>query len=422
MAPSNSSARQTKADSGGAEASTLVSKMVMHFVPEIAPANLISELELGLTLYQANVLGAINADLEARIIEILNRWLPHLVKNPNQRALTRVVNSVISPGQSGIDRTRSALIALKGWDSQYLVTQSKTLWGSLFQQLFEGKLEVFESKGQVCNTCKKKIKKDQYGFKHIKLNQNSDIWYLHAECLATSLIREQAKKYRSAKGALDKQAIAVRGILNANKNDINLKGKKLDFQLLGTSINYEGWLQSLLNTWTRNNTSVKEDFRPSYESAFREFAGAFAEYAKTNQFPVQAIKERLAKHLEASIVESVLERALQTDREAKNRESQSAGPFMYKVSTHPDLSDKSDKIQRIITIDAKQYNDARAVGEAFRTGNSVILNCTSMVEDDRKRIIDFASGLVFAENGTIQRLAPSVFLLESEKNKAGSKE
>jgi cell division inhibitor SepF len=70
-----------------------------------------------------------------------------------------------------------------------------------------------------------------------------------------------------------------------------------------------------------------------------------------------------------------------------------------------------DEIQRVITIDAKSYQDARKVAEAFRAGNPVILNCTEMAEDDRKRIIDFASGLIFGNHGTIERVTKHVFLL-----------
>jgi cell division inhibitor SepF len=70
-----------------------------------------------------------------------------------------------------------------------------------------------------------------------------------------------------------------------------------------------------------------------------------------------------------------------------------------------------EETQRVISVDVKSYADAPRVAEAFRAGNPVILNCTEMAEDDRKRIIDFASGLIFGNHGTIERVTRHVFLL-----------
>jgi cell division inhibitor SepF len=70
-----------------------------------------------------------------------------------------------------------------------------------------------------------------------------------------------------------------------------------------------------------------------------------------------------------------------------------------------------DETQRVITIDAKSYQDRLKVAEAFRAGNPVILNCSEMAEEDRKRIVDFASGLIFGNRGTIERVTNHVFLL-----------
>jgi WhiB family redox-sensing transcriptional regulator len=66
---------------------------------------------------------------------------------------------------------------------------------------------------------------------------------------------------------------------------------------------------------------------------------------------------------------------------------------------------------RIITFHPNSFSDGRNIGEALRTGNAVIMNCTEMKEDDRKRIIDFVSGLIFANGGSIERVSNKVFLL-----------
>lgn len=67
--------------------------------------------------------------------------------------------------------------------------------------------------------------------------------------------------------------------------------------------------------------------------------------------------------------------------------------------------------QRIITVQPHIYNDAKRIGEDFRTGTPVILNLTEMSDPDAKRIIDFSSGLAFGLHGTIEKIAKNVFLL-----------
>lgn len=69
------------------------------------------------------------------------------------------------------------------------------------------------------------------------------------------------------------------------------------------------------------------------------------------------------------------------------------------------------ELSRIITLHPRTYNEARTVGEHFRDGTPVIMNLTEMSDDDAKRLVDFAAGLVFATRGTIERITAKVFLL-----------
>ena len=65
----------------------------------------------------------------------------------------------------------------------------------------------------------------------------------------------------------------------------------------------------------------------------------------------------------------------------------------------------------IITLQPRSYSEARKVGEYYREGNPVIINLDDMEESERKRLVDFASGLVFGLNGRIERISLKVFLL-----------
>lgn len=68
-------------------------------------------------------------------------------------------------------------------------------------------------------------------------------------------------------------------------------------------------------------------------------------------------------------------------------------------------------IYRITTLHPRSYNDARRIGEEYREGVPVIINLTGMDDNDAKRIVDFAAGLVFGLRGTIERVTNKVFLL-----------
>lgn len=68
-------------------------------------------------------------------------------------------------------------------------------------------------------------------------------------------------------------------------------------------------------------------------------------------------------------------------------------------------------MDRIVSIAPRVYSEARAIGEYYRQGNPVIMNLSDMEESERKRLIDFASGLVFGHSGKIERVTSKVFLL-----------
>jgi cell division inhibitor SepF len=59
----------------------------------------------------------------------------------------------------------------------------------------------------------------------------------------------------------------------------------------------------------------------------------------------------------------------------------------------------------------RSFNDAQQIADKFKDGIPVILNLQSCEADLSKRLIDFASGLTYALDGGMQRVADKVFLL-----------
>ena len=85
------------------------------------------------------------------------------------------------------------------------------------------------------------------------------------------------------------------------------------------------------------------------------------------------------------------------------------------VRTHHEVSEESfveeSSAYNIVTLQPRSYSEARKVGEYYREGNPVIINLDDMEESERKRLVDFASGLVFGLHGRIERISLKVFLL-----------
>ncbi|MEX2194731.1 MAG: cell division protein SepF [Thermoleophilaceae bacterium] len=59
----------------------------------------------------------------------------------------------------------------------------------------------------------------------------------------------------------------------------------------------------------------------------------------------------------------------------------------------------------------KSFNDAQQIADQFKDAIPVILNLQGTENDLSKRLIDFASGLTYALDGGMQRIADKVFLL-----------
>jgi cell division inhibitor SepF len=66
---------------------------------------------------------------------------------------------------------------------------------------------------------------------------------------------------------------------------------------------------------------------------------------------------------------------------------------------------------RVHLVIPKSFNDAQQVADRFKDSIPVILNLQGTETDLAKRLIDFASGLTYALDGGMQRIADKVFML-----------
>jgi cell division inhibitor SepF len=66
---------------------------------------------------------------------------------------------------------------------------------------------------------------------------------------------------------------------------------------------------------------------------------------------------------------------------------------------------------RVHLVVPRSFNDAQQIADKFKDATPVILNLQGSDQELAKRLIDFASGLTYALDGGMQRVADKVFLL-----------
>jgi cell division inhibitor SepF len=66
---------------------------------------------------------------------------------------------------------------------------------------------------------------------------------------------------------------------------------------------------------------------------------------------------------------------------------------------------------KVHLVAPRAFNDAKQIADRFKAQIPVIINLQSADTDLSKRLIDFASGLTYALDGSMQRVADKVFLL-----------
>jgi cell division inhibitor SepF len=85
----------------------------------------------------------------------------------------------------------------------------------------------------------------------------------------------------------------------------------------------------------------------------------------------------------------------------------------------PPRRDRSSRLRSVSTpapakvhlVAPRAFNDAKQIADRFKQAMPVIVNLQDADQELSKRLIDFSSGLTYALNGSMQRIADKVFLL-----------
>lgn len=65
---------------------------------------------------------------------------------------------------------------------------------------------------------------------------------------------------------------------------------------------------------------------------------------------------------------------------------------------------------KIISTQPRNFNDVQVVAEHLKNGQPVIVNLAEVQPEDAQRILDYASGVSFAMNGSAKKVNSEIFL------------
>lgn len=166
-------------------------------------------------------------------------------------------------------------------------------------------------------------------------------------------------------------------------------------------------------------------------------------------------KETEALKLERKLQKQKLKEAKKKEREARNLErtnaklakikhrpeavepeknSFSSNLDQFNMSAQPQQHDNSDNYggygsdysssynsnmggygsKNVVFFYPKSYEEVQRLIDYLKQGESVMLNLDNISDADAQRMLDFASGAIYALNGSIQRVSGNIFLLTPE--------
>lgn len=143
-------------------------------------------------------------------------------------------------------------------------------------------------------------------------------------------------------------------------------------------------------------------------------------------------KEQEAKRLERTNKKLAKYDAKETDVEENRTRSFSQNPDQFNMSSTiqqnnsdnyggygTDYTPVSGNMggygsKNVVFFYPKSYDEVQRLIDYLKQGESVMLNLDNISDTEAQRMLDFASGSVYALNGSIQRVSGNIFLLTPE--------
>jgi cell division inhibitor SepF len=99
-------------------------------------------------------------------------------------------------------------------------------------------------------------------------------------------------------------------------------------------------------------------------------------------------------------------------RAAASARSDDSGVQVRPVPSTPGLRSVSGGSMEPHTVRPRRFDQAQEVADKFKDGQPVIMNLEGTEREVARRLIDFASGICYALDGSMEKVATGVYLLK----------
>ena len=108
-----------------------------------------------------------------------------------------------------------------------------------------------------------------------------------------------------------------------------------------------------------------------------------------------------------------------TEEEPQQEEAAVGGEFPSRVQDFPSSDKRSNKVVNIhattqlqvVLVKPERFEDASGIADHLNAKRTIVLNLEQANKDVTRRLIDFLSGVAYANNGQIKKVANSTYII-----------
>lgn len=93
------------------------------------------------------------------------------------------------------------------------------------------------------------------------------------------------------------------------------------------------------------------------------------------------------------------------------RANESAAPTPSNVRNNKVVNINATTQLKVVLVKPERFEDASTVADHLNSKRTVVLNLESTNKEVSRRLVDFLSGVAYANNGQIKRVANSTFII-----------
>lgn len=82
----------------------------------------------------------------------------------------------------------------------------------------------------------------------------------------------------------------------------------------------------------------------------------------------------------------------------------------YNISEADALKEADKTGNKMILLEPRAFSESQQIADYLRNRNSVVVNLKRVTSEQAKRIIDFLSGVIYAINGSMQKIGVGIYL------------